>query len=129
MDNSKKSIKKRIFFSHMIIISICAILTLIVFIGCFKIFIRKETSAELVAANKLLNKSITENLKNNIGNSSINDVQVIRNTLRIENSLKQVQSYSTINYVLLDGNKNIISPQQNKGQSSFIKNKLIPSIK
>lgn len=128
MDKSKKSINKRIFFSHMLIISICVILTLIVFIACFKIFIRKETRAELVAANKILNKSITQNLKNNIGSSDINDVQVIKNTLKIENSLKQIQSYSTINYVLIDGDKNIISPQQNKGEASFIKNKLIPSI-
>ena len=65
MENSKKTIKKRIFFSHMLIISICVILTLIVFIACFKIFIRKETKSELVAANKILNKSITQKLQIN----------------------------------------------------------------
>lgn len=128
MEYPKKSIKKRIFFSHMLIISICVVLTLVVFIACFKIFIMRETKSELVAANKILNKSITQNLKNNIDGSDINDVQVIKNTLKIENSLKQVESYSTMNYVLTDGNKNIISPQQNKGEASFIKNKLIPSL-
>jgi two-component system sensor histidine kinase CssS len=128
MEKSTKSIKKRIFFSHMAIVSICIILTLVVFILCFRLFIRRETRLQIVAANKILNQSITQNLKNNVRKNDTNDTEIMKNTLRAENALKQIQNYSTINYVLIDENKNIISLQQNKSQNNFIKNRLIPAI-
>lgn len=127
MDKSKKTIKKRIFLSHMAIVSISIILTLVVFIMCFRLFIRKETRLQIAAANKILYQSITEDLKNSMVNNA-NDTEIIKNTLKAENELKKLQNYSTINYVLIDENNNIISLKQNNSEDNFIKNKLVPAI-
>jgi len=127
MEKSSKTIKKRIFYSHMAVVSFSIILTLVVFIMCFRLFIRKETRLQITAANKILYQSITENLKNNLGKNT-NDTEIMVDTLKDENELKKLQNYSTINYVLIDGNNNIISLKQNNSQDNFIKNKLIPAI-
>ncbi len=127
MKNSKWSISKRIFLSHMLTISICIILTLVVFIISFKIFIRQETRRQIISASKILTQTISENL-NKDNKKTVNDNQILQNSLKVENALKQVQNYTTINYGLIDKNENVISLNENRNQDKFIRNKLVPSI-
>lgn len=128
MEKRSKTIKKRILSSHMVIIGVCMTLTLIVFVMCFKLFIRRETKQQITAASKILTDTITENLNKTISNKDTNYAEVMQDTLDVENALKQVQNYSTINYALLDENKKVISLKQNKNQDNFVNNKLVPAI-
>ncbi|WP_198149972.1 histidine kinase dimerization/phospho-acceptor domain-containing protein [Clostridium sp. DMHC 10] len=127
MKNSKNSIKKRIFLSHMLVINICIILTLIVFIICFRLFIRSQTRRQLISAKKILTQTITENLNRN-NTKNIDDNEITKNALKTENALKNVQTYATINYALVDKNENLLSIKPNKNQNNFIENKLLPAI-
>ncbi|MGE5628867.1 MAG: sensor histidine kinase [Solirubrobacterales bacterium] len=126
MEKRAKTIKKRIFSSHMAIIGVCITLTLVVFVISFRIFIRRETKLQITAASKILTETISENFNKTISNKDYSDA--VQDTLEVENALKQVQNYSTINYALLDENKNVISLKQNKNQDNFVNNKLIPTI-
>lgn len=127
MKNSTKGIRKRIFFSHMLVITICIVLTLLVFIACFRLFIRAESRRQLVSASKILKQTITENLDRG-SDKDITDDEIMKNSLKVENALKQVQNYTTINYALIDEYGNIVSLETNKSQENFIINKLLPSI-
>jgi two-component system sensor histidine kinase CssS len=121
MEKSNKTIKKRIFLSHISIVTVFMLLTLIIFSICFRLYIRRETRIQLIAASKLVQQSINADLKNN--------GTVIKSAVKINNSLKQLQSYSSISYALIDENKNILYPaDDNNAEYTLMESQLLPKI-
>ena len=130
MGPSKKTIKKRIFFSHITIIVISLILTVVVFDGCLRIYVRAQNKKQLIIAGDIVKKSMSQNLKN-IGSTlqGQENKELTKSMAKINQTLKQTQSFLDINYALVRNNKNIIYPlEENNQEYSLVQEKLIPAI-
>lgn len=131
MGRPKKTIRKRIFFSHITIILIFLFLTLLVFDLCLAVYIRREARIQLIEAGDLI--------KNSIDNSSenINDVKKletdeknVKNQLENKQVFEQKVTLFDINYALLSSNKEIIYPtNKNNEKYSTVLKQLLPLIK
>lgn len=130
MKPSKTTIKKRIFFSHIIIILISLILTAAVFDACLRIFIRTQTKKQLIAAGDIVKKSMSEDLQDlNIIIQGENNKELIKGMLEINRTLRKTQSFLDINYAILGKNKNIIYPLKESSQEYLLlQNNLLPVI-
>ncbi|WML34797.1 hypothetical protein [Clostridium sp. OS1-26] len=94
MKPSKTTIKKRIFFSHIIIILISLILTAAVFDACLRIFVRTQTKKQLIAAGDIVKKSMSEDLQDlNIIIQGENNKELIKSMLEINRTLRKTQSF------------------------------------
>lgn len=131
MEKPKKTIRKRIFFSHIIIIMIFLFLTVLVFDLCLTIYIRRQARIQLITAGELIKNSMNKKSEN------LNDVQklefsknIVRNQLKNNSNLKQTLSFFDVNYALLGKNKNLIYPaNENNEEYSILSKQLLPLIK
>lgn len=131
MKKSKKNIKKSIFFSHISVIIVFSILTAIVFNICLKLYIKKETKAQLITATNLIHKSTSNDLLNlNIRQSFKSDEKnTARTLLKISKTLKQTGFLLDINYAVIGKNLNVIFPLvESNEESQILKNEILPAL-
>lgn len=130
MGKPKKTIKKSIFFSHIAIIVISMILTLIVFNLCLRLYVRTQTKAQLRTAGVLIQKSMTQKIKNLIDVQEFGkDAEITKNLLNINKSLKQIQLISDINYALIGANGNMVYPSKESSEEyNLLQKRLLPLI-
>ena len=103
MRESKKSIRMKIFKSHMIVIIISAILIFLSFNGILNYYINSQTKKELYVAATTIQQSIVD---------SSNGLTTLKNKLVKEKSLLD------IDFSLIGANKKIIFPIE-KGSSEY----------
>lgn len=131
MKKSKKNFKKSIFFSHISIIIVFSILTAIVFNICLKLYIKKETKAQLITATNLIHKSTSNDLLNlNIKPGFKSDEKnTARTLLKISKTLKQTGFLLDINYAVIGKNLNVIFPLiESNEESQILKNEVLPAL-
>ncbi|MDP4177463.1 MAG: HAMP domain-containing sensor histidine kinase, partial [Bacillota bacterium] len=132
MNNSNKTIRKRIFFSHIFIIIISLILTSVVFNICLNLYIKAETRKQLVSAAELIQKSIKKDLfqENTLQNTKQDSNEIIKSFLKIDKVLKQTQTFLNINYAILGSNNNLIYPKKSSdSEYNLLQNDIIPTFK
>jgi len=130
MGPSKKTIRKRIFISHITIIIISLILTLVVFDVSLTIYIRTQNKKQLIIAGDIVKKSMSQNLKNiGIVQQGEENKELTKSMSKINQTLKQTKSFLDINYALVRNNKKIIYPlEENNQEYSLVQENLIPAI-
>jgi two-component system sensor histidine kinase CssS len=113
MIGSKRSIKNKIFLSHIWIIAISVILTAIVFNICLNVYVRRQTKAQLTSAAELVKKTMNAEMINiNIFQTATKEErEFVKSLLKINKVLKQTQTFLDINYAILGKNANLIYPK------------------
>lgn len=131
MSNSNKTIKKRIFLSHISIIVISVVLTSLIFNICLNIYMRLQTRNQLVSAAQIIEKSMnTETFSGLKLNATGEDKEALKSILKINKFLKQTQTFLDINYAVTGVNDRIVFPREVTGEEeSLLKNQIIPSLK
>lgn len=129
MEKPKKTIRKRIFFSHIIIIMIFLFLTVLVFDLCLSIYIRRQARIQLITAGELIKTAMEEQLKNLSDIEKLdNSKNIIRNKLENDVNVKQTLSFFDINYAVLGENKDILYPTNEKDEEYSILSKQLISV-
>ncbi|MDF2879936.1 MAG: ATPase, histidine kinase, gyrase and HSP90-like domain protein [Clostridiaceae bacterium] len=132
MINSKKSIEKNIFHSHILIIIICIVLTSIIFNIVLAVFIRNNTKKQLISSAEIVQKSMnTEFFKvASAENESKYNQEMIKSILKINRELKKVQIFLDINYAVIGKNENIIYPRKdNSAEYNLLQQSIVPGLK
>lgn len=129
MKRYRKTIKESIFLSHLLIISLFIVLTILVFDICLSFYIRSQTKNQLITAGTILKKSINNSSQNsNIILEGETNREFNKNLIKTNKDLKQIESFLNINYSILSKNKTLIYPQNDSEESSLLNNYLIPAI-
>lgn len=131
MKEVNNTIRKRIFFSHIVISIIFLTLTILVFDLCVRVYIQRQVKMELITASELIKNSIDKTLNN------INDVDKIKligdsalTQLDTKNNLEPLIPLFEIKYALLGENKELLfADNKNAEEYSIISKQLIPLIK
>lgn len=131
MKKAKKTIRGRIFLSHIWIITISVTLTALVFTLCLNLYVRRQTRSQLITAANLVQKTISVELINmNLKSELINENrETVKVLLKISRSLKQTQTFLDIDYAVIGKEKNLIFPM-NDGSENFntLRDEILPSI-
>ncbi|MDS0525147.1 HAMP domain-containing histidine kinase [Clostridium sp. SHJSY1] len=122
------TIRKRIFISHIIIISIFLFLTVLVFDLCLKVYIRKQVKVQLTNACELLKDSLnnsSENLKD------IEKLKASENIIQnqLKNNSEQTLSIFDTKYALIGKDTKLIYANDEKSEEQVLTNHLIPQIR
>lgn len=131
MSNSKKSIEKNIFKSHILIIIICIILTSIIFNIVLALFIRNNTKKQLVSSAEIVQKSMNTEFFNIAAseNEAKYNQEMIKSILKINKELKKVQMFLDINYAVIGKNENIIYPRKdNNAEYNLLNQSILPKL-
>lgn len=132
MGNSKKTIKKSIFLSHISIIVISVILTSLIFNLCLNIYLKVQTRSQLLSAAKIIQKTMTTEFFSSsaIGGGLLKEErEALKSLLKINRVLKQTQTFLDINYALVGTNENLVSPKDIINEDEeFLRTQLIPSL-
>lgn len=130
MLKAKRSIKESIFTSHMLIIIISAILTIIVFDLCLKFYINRQTNIQLKNASDMIEKSMKTELTELVNAEKTGNYKKTSNTLlSIDKIIKKAQTYLDINYAILGEKQNVLYPsKENSEEYPLLEKKLIPMI-
>lgn len=132
MKKSKKSIKKNIFHSHIIIIIICIVLTSVIFNIVLAVYIRNNTRKQLISSAELVQKSMnTEFYKVSTSDSEAKyNQEMLKSILKINRELKKTQVFLDINYAVIGRNENIIYPRKdNITEYNLLQESIVPNIK
>lgn len=131
MSNSKKSIKKRIFLSHISIILISVVLTSIVFSIVLNLYIRYQTKTQLVSAAQIIQKSMnTQLLSGTKVNASGDEREELKTLLKVNRILKQTQTFLDIKYAVIGVNERVIYPKNLESEEAdILSNQIIPSLR
>lgn len=127
MNTSKKTIRKRIFLSHIIIISIFLFLTILVFDLCLKVYIRRQVKVQLTNACELLKDSI-DYTSTNLSNADKLKASenIIQNQL--QGNSEQTLSIFDTKYALLGKDTELIYANDEKNEQRILEKQLIPQI-
>lgn len=130
MDNSKKTIKRSIFLSHISIIVISVVLTSIVFNICLNIYIRYQTRTQLLSAAQIIQKSISAELFSNVKAAAQTDEKEELNAiLKINRILKQTQTFLDIKYAVVSANEKVVFPRNlDSAEADILNKQIIPSL-
>lgn len=128
MEGSKKTIKGRIFLSHISIIIVSLVLTSLVFNLCLNIYMRYQTKTQLVSASQIIQKTVGAEVFND-STLLTEDKEVLKSLLKINRVLKQTQTFLDINYAVLGVNGKVIFPREASIEQDTIKNNLLPALK
>ncbi|MFL0195239.1 sensor histidine kinase [Clostridium sp. WILCCON 0269] len=124
MIKSKRNIKTRIFFSHIIIIMIYVLITSMVFRVSLNVYIRRQIKKQLISAGELIKRSMSIE---NFNSKNTEDKRDIQTLLKTERMLKQTKTFLDLNYAVMDKNSNVIFPQkENSRQYNLVNNNIIP---
>lgn len=131
MGNSRKTIKKRIFLSHIFIIVISVVLTSIVFNICLSLYIRYQTKEQLLSAAQIIQKSIsTQAFSGSRMNAQVDEKEELKSLLQINRILKQTQTFLDIKYAVIGANERIVFPKNLESEDiNILTNQIIPSLK
>lgn len=131
MNNSKKSIEKNIFKSHIFLIIICIIFTSIIFNIVLAVFIRNNTKNQLVSSAEIVQKSMNMEFFNVAAseNEANYNQEMIKSILKINRELKKVQMFLDINYAVIGKNENIIYPRKdNNAEYNLLNQSILPAL-
>lgn len=131
MKKRKNTIKKRIFFSQISIVTASLLLTVIVFNIALRLYIRNQTKSQFITAGTLLHKTIATDLStlNITGNTKKDDQQASKVLAKIGRTLKQTQFFLDINYAVIGRDKNLLYPNNTSEETTLLENELIPAFK
>ncbi|MBL4933768.1 HAMP domain-containing sensor histidine kinase [Clostridium paridis] len=124
----KTSIQKRIFLSHIIIVGVALLLTMIIFDVCLSLYVRREIKSQIITSGQMLAKTIEEENKSGIDVTEKykNSNEFNKSLIQMNKTIKQSQALLDINYVLLGKNEDIIyPPNENKQEYNFIEKNLM----
>lgn len=124
MKSSKTSIRKKIFFSHISIITISSILIFIAFNLCLNFYINKKTRRVLIESAQFIEKSIRQHSKSLKEESENYETA---NLLTTNKNLREIQSFLDINYIIVDKNEKLLYPKENEIENFNIIKKTIIS--
>ncbi|MFL0245466.1 sensor histidine kinase [Candidatus Clostridium stratigraminis] len=130
MNNSKKTIRKSIFLSHISIIIILVILTSIVFNICINIYVRYQTRNQLLSAAQIIQKSLnTQLIGSTKDNTSTDEKTELNSLLKINRILRQTQTFLDIKYAVVNVNNKVIFPRNLVSEEANILNiDILPSL-
>jgi Signal transduction histidine kinase len=124
----RTSIQKRIFLSHIIIVGVALLLTMIIFDVCLSLYVRRQIKSQIISSGQMLAKAIEDESKSgvNVAERYKNSNEFSKSLSQMNKSIKQSQSLLDINYVLLGKNEDIIYPSnENKQEYNFIEKNLM----
>ena len=130
MKTSKTTIRKKIFFSHITIVTISLLLTFVIFNLYLNFYIQKQTKRQLTEAALTIEKSMVEttmDLKTTpqLGTYTNTD----KNMSVINKSLKKIKSFADVDYAIIGKNMNLIYPEKrNEEQYTFVQNNIMPVV-
>lgn len=130
MGNSKKTIKKSIFLSHISIILVSVVLTSIVFNICLNIYIRYQTKSQLLSATQIIQRSMnTQTLSNSKVNAQGSEREELQALLKTNKILKQTQTFLDIKYAMIGPNEKVVFPKiLESEEADILLGQIIPSL-
>jgi len=130
MGNSKKTIKKSIFLSHLSIIVISVFLTSIVFNLCLNIYLRYQTRSQLLSAAQIIQKSLnTQLISGTKINSQTDEKEELKNLIKVNRILKQTQTFLDIKYAVVSTNEKVVFPRSLDSEEADLLNKqIVPAL-
>lgn len=131
MEKAKKTIRGRIFLSHIWIVTISVTLTALVFTLCLNLYVRKQTRSQLITAASLVQKTMSAEFINmNLKSESINENrETVKTLLKISRTLKQTQTFLDIDYAVIGKEKSLIFPVNDGSENyNILRSVILPSI-
>lgn len=112
MKKQKKTINRSIFISHIAIITLCLLVTAIVFNIAINLYFRKQSRTQLIKASVILKKSLETELLplDKLLDSSTPSKETAKLLLKINKSLKQTKLFLDIDYAFVGNKNNIFFP-------------------
>lgn len=130
MKSPKPTIRRRIFLSHLVVLTASLILTFIIFNLCINLYIKTSTKKQLVTTAKTIEKSMQDyfyKLKSKPKLENQGDTN--RYLLRINKLLKEDKSFFHIDYAIVSSDKVLIYPKKVDIENyEFVKDNLISII-
>lgn len=130
MKTSKTTIRKKIFFSHIIITTISLLLIFLAFNLYLNLYIQRQTRRQLTEATNSIEKSIVEtamdlNNTQKSGKNANNEKALVL----INKNLRKIESFIDVNFAIIGTNTNFIYPKKkNDEEITFVENNIIPVI-
>lgn len=119
----EKSIKKRIFLSHIAIIAITIVLTAIVFNVCLNLYIKAQTKSQLIAAAGLVEKTLDQDFP------WLETEQKNKVIVKIDKVLKQAQFYFDIKYAVVGRGQKLLYPSPESSEEfSLLQHEIMPQL-
>lgn len=130
MGNSKKTIKKSIFLSHISIIVISVLLTTIVFNICLNIYLKYQIRTQLLSAAQIIQKSMnTQLFSTSKVNALVDEKEELKSILKVNQILKQTQTFLDIKYAVIGARDKVVFPRSLDSEEADILNKqIIPTL-
>ncbi len=129
MSKPKKTIKKRIFNSHILIIIISAILTSLVFNICLNIYLRTQTRSQLVSAGKLIQNSVNKELIGTNSQTTEKGESEVAKLLKVNKILRQTQTFLNIDYGIVGPRGNLVFPREKNAENDLLSTEILPEVK
>jgi two-component system sensor histidine kinase CssS len=130
MKTSKITIRKKIFFSHISIITISLLLTFMSFNLYLNFYVERQTRKELVEAARSIEKSMVEaSMDLNITQKFRASNSIDKNLSIINKNLKNTESLLEVNYAIIGTNMDLIYPEKkNQEEYTFVENNIMSLI-
>ena len=113
MKTSKITIRKKIFFSHITIITISLLLTFVSFNLYLNFYVEKQTRKQLIEVAKSIEKSMVEaSMDLNINQNFKEPINTDKNLSIINKNLKNTESFLDVNYAIIGTNMELIYPEK-----------------
>lgn len=130
MKNSKKTIKRSIFSSHILVIAISVFLTSLVFNICLNMYMKFQTRSQLISAGQIIQKSMSTELFNTSITGFLKEERdSLKMLLKINRILKQTQTFLDIKYAVSSTNENLIFPKDLiNEEEDLIKKHILPQL-
>ena len=129
MKTSKTTIRKKIFVSHITIITISLLLTFVIFNLYLNFYIEKQTTKQLMQVARSIEKSMVE------ASMDLNIIRVKESSITDENlsiinkNLKQAESFIDVNYAIIGTNMSLIYPDKKNSEEYILaQNSIMPII-
>lgn len=119
----EKSIKKRIFLSHIIIITITIVITAIVFNVCLNLYIKAQTKSQLSTAAGLVEKTLDQDFP------WLEIEQKNKVIAKIDKVLRQAQFYFDIQYGVVGRGQKLLYPSPESSEEfSLLQHDIMPQL-
>ncbi len=132
MKKQKKTINRSIFISHIAIITLCLIVTAIVFNIAINLYFRKQSRVQLTKASVILIKSIETDLHPlvELFDSNTPNKETAKLLVKINKTLKQTKVFLDIDYAFIGNKNNIIFPNDVEDSDiTILQNKITTMLK
>lgn len=126
----RPTIRRRIFLSHIIVVTISLILTFIIFNLCINLYIKTSTKKQLVNTAKAIEKSMHDYAyKLKVRPKLESQSDITKYLVKINRLLKDDRSFFHIDYAIVSPNKMLVYPQKVDIENyEFVKDNLISII-